>query len=119
MACFTANVGVITRQPKLTTATADRKLARRIADELEAAARGLPTVEKIKSFLGDIEGLKIRSAVHWAFDKALRHTTGRDLGSKTARGFMEGWLERTKCEVSPATWAKYEQTGKLFLAFLG
>ncbi len=118
MACFTANVGVSTRQLKLTTATADKKLARRIADELEAAARGLRSAEKIKSFLSEIEDLKVRGAAHWAFDKALRHTTGSGLGSKTARGFIESWLERNKSEVSPATWAKYDQAARLFLAFL-
>jgi hypothetical protein len=110
MACFTANVGVSTRQLKLTTVTTDKKLARRIADELEAAARGLRPTERIKSFLEEIEDKKVRGAAHRAFDKALRHATGSGLGSKTARVFIEAWLERTKGEVSTSTWAKYEQT---------
>lgn len=118
MACFNANVGVTTRQLKLTTATPDKKLARQIADELEDAARGRRSVEKIKAFLAEISDLKVRGAVHRAFDKALRHTTGTGLGSKTARGFIEGWLERTKSEVSPATGAKYDQAARLFLASL-
>ena len=118
MACFTANVGVSNRQLKLTTATVDKKLARRIADELEVAARGLRPIDAIKSFLNEIKDLKVQGAARRAFDKALRHTTGTGLGSKTASGFIEAWLERTKSEVSPATQAKYAQTAKLFLASL-
>lgn len=118
LACFTAYVGVSAQQLKRTTATTDKKLARRLADELEEAARGARPPERIKSFLSEIEDLKARRAAHHAFDFALRHTTGSGLGSKTTRGFIDGWLERTQSEVSPATWAKYDQTGRLFLAFL-
>lgn len=121
-ACFTAYVGVSAQQLQRTTATTDKKLARRIADELEEAARGKRTPERIKEFLEkdqDLKAdLKAKRAAHHAFDFALRHTTGNGLGSKTARGFIEGWLERTKGEVSPATLAKYEQAAKLFLAAL-
>lgn len=117
-ACFTANVGLSARQLKLTTGTADKKLARRIADELEAAARGLRTTEKIQAFLSEIDDLKVRRTVHRAFDLALRHATGSGLGSKTARGFITAWQERTQHEVSPATRAKYKQTAELFLASL-
>ncbi len=121
-ACFTAYIGVSARQLQRTTATTDKKLARRIADELEEAARGKRTPERIKEFLEkdqDLKAdLKAKRAAHHAFDFALRHTTGSGLGSKTARGFIEGWLERNKSEVSPATWAKYDQAGRLFLAFL-
>ncbi len=118
MACFTANVGLSARQLKLTTGTADKKLARRIADELEEAARGLRTTERVKAFLKEIEDMKVRRAAHRAFDLALRHTTGTGLGSKTARGFIEGWLETAKTTVATATWAKYDQAGRLFIAFL-
>jgi len=119
MACFTAHVGLRKRQLKLTTGTADRKLARRIADELEIAAHGLRTTEKVKAFLAEIEDLKVRRVAHRAFDAALRHTTGCGLGSKTASGFIKEWLERTHDEVSSATRAKYKQTAKLFLESLG
>src|SRR5690349_12696373 len=103
IACFTAYVGVSAKQLKRTTATTDKKLARKIADELDEAARGARSPERIQSFIGEIEDLKARRAAHHAFDFALRHTTGSGLGSKTTRGFVEGWLERTKSEVSPAT----------------
>jgi len=117
-ACFTAYVGVSAKQLKRTTATTDRKLARKIADELEEAARGARSPERIKVYLTEIDDLKARRAANQAFDFVFRQTTGRGLGSKTARGFVEAWLERTKGEVSSATYAKYEQTAKLFLASL-
>ena len=119
MACFTANAGARTRQLKLTTGTGDRSLARRIADELEAAARGLRSNEKIKSFLDEFTDLKVKDAARRSFDSALRHTTGSGLGSKSVRGFTKSWLERTQGEVSYATNAKYEYTAKLLLASLG
>lgn len=118
-ACFTAVVGASARQYKLTTGTADKKLARRIADELDQVGRGVRTSDQIKSFLEGIADLKAKRAARKACDAILRRTTGRSLESKTARGFVESWLERTKGEVSPATWVKYDKTGKLLLASLG
>lgn len=119
LACFTAYIGASARQFKRTTATHDKKLARRIADELEDAARGKRQPEQVTVFLAGIEDLKVKRAAHRAFDFALRQTTGRGLGSKTARGFVEGWIARTKNEVSPSTWVKYDRTGKLFLESVG
>jgi integrase len=118
LACFTAYVGASATQLKRTTATEDRKLARRIADELEEAARGVRSADEVKSFLAQIEDLKARRAAHYAFDDVLRRTTGSGLGSKTARGFIESWVERARGEVSPATWAKYDQTARQLLASL-
>lgn len=119
LACFTAFVGASAKQLKRTTATSDRKLARRIAEELEDVGRGARSTDHIKSFLEGIEDLKAKRAALQAFDFTLRLTKGRSLESKTARGFMESWLSRTRGEVSAATWAKYEQTTKLLLASLG
>jgi integrase len=116
--CFTGYVGLSRKQFKFSTATTDKKLARRVADELEEAARGARSADRIKQFLSEVDDLKARRAAHRLFDLALRQTTGSGLGSKTTRGFITNWLERTKGEVSPATQAKYEQTAKLFLAFL-
>jgi integrase len=118
VACFTAYTGLSPQQLKRSTGTTDKKLARRIADELEEAARGARSPEKIKAFLAEITDLKACRSAHLAFDFALRHTTGSGLGSKTARGFITAWLERTKSEVSPATWAKYNQAADLFITAL-
>jgi integrase len=119
VACFTAIVGASVKQLKRTTATADRKLARRISDELDEAGRGARSPDQIKSFLDGLQDLKAKRAARHAFDFTLRETTGRSLESKTTRGFIESWLERTKSEVSHGTWVKYDQTGKMLLASLG
>ncbi len=118
-ACFTAYVGASAKQLKRTTATADKKLARRIADELDEAGRGARSADQIKSFLEGLQDLKAKRAARHAFDFAMRETTGRSLESKTTRGFVKSWVERTKSEVSPGTWVKYDKTGKLLLASLG
>jgi integrase len=143
LACFTAYVGASAKQLKRTTATEDKKLARRIADELDKAGRGALTPGEIKAFLSgsdfktkikiktkgedgkeiesfeEREDLKAKRAASHAFDFAFSKTTGRSFESKTVRGFVESWVERTKSEVSPGTWVKYDQTGKLLLASLG
>jgi integrase len=119
LACFTAYVGARARQLKRTTATADKKLARRIADELDEAGCGARSADQIKSFLEGIQDLKAKRAARHAFDFAIRETTGRSLESKTTRGFVQSWLERTKGEVSPSTWDKYGQTKRLLLESLG
>ncbi len=118
VACFTAYVGLSAQQLKRSTGTTDKKLASRIADELEEAACGKRTSERVKVFINEITDLKARRAAHHAFDFAFRHTTGSGLASKTTRGFLTAWMERSKAEVSPSTWAKYAQTVKLFLEFL-
>ena len=119
LACYTAFVGASAKQMKRTTATADKKLARRIADELEEAGAGRRSPDQIKAFLEGIQDLKAKRAARLAFDFTLRETTGRSLESKTVRGFVESWLERTKSEVASGTWVKYEQTGKMLLKSLG
>jgi integrase len=119
LACFTAYVGARAKQLKRTTATADKKLARRIAEELDEVGRGARSPEQIKFFLEGLQDLRAKRAARLAFDFAYRETTGRSMESKTARGFVESWVERTKSEVSPGTWVKYEQTGKMLLASLG
>lgn len=95
-ACFTAHVGASARQLKLTTGTADRKLARRIADELDDVGRGVRTSDQIKAFLEGITDLRAKRAARHACDSVMRRTTGRSLESKSARGFVESWLKRTK-----------------------
>ena len=119
LACFTAYVGARSKQLKRTTATTDRKLARRIADELDDAGRGSRSADQIKAFLEEIKDLKAKRAARHAFDFVLRQTTGRSLESNTASGFIDTWLARTKGEVSTSTWLKYERAGKLLLLSLG
>src|SRR5262249_23123895 len=119
VACFTAIVGQRRAQWKRSTFTNDRKLARRIADELEEAAQGRRDSELVTSLLETVPDLRARRRLHRIFDEVLRKTTGRGLGGKSVRSYVNAWLERTKGEVSSATWAKYGQTTRLFLESLG
>lgn len=119
-ACFTALVGGNRRvQLKLSTATEDKKLARRIADELEDAGRGMRSVEQITAFLETINDLRTQRTVRHAFDHILRLTTGTGLGAKSARGFIGEWLARSKGEVKPGTWTRYDSVARAFIEHLG
>ena len=106
-------------QWKRSTFTSDRKLGSRIADELEEGAQGRRQSEEIVTLLEKISDLRARRRLHQVFDRVLRKTTGRGLGGKSARAFVEGWLATTRGEVSGATWAKYNQAARLFLKSLG
>jgi integrase len=119
VACFTIVDGNRLVQLKRSTGTSDRELAKEIAIKLEQVGRGLLATEGVKSFLQSIKDLRTQRLVRRAFDDVMRRTTGRGLGNKTARGFVQSWLERTRNEVSPATWAKYQKTTELFLDALG
>jgi integrase len=119
VACFTAIVGQRRAQWKRSTFTADRKLARRIADELEEAAQGRRDSEVITSLLDTVADLRARRRLHRVFHEVLRKTTGHGMGGKSVRAFADAWLQTTNGEVSPATWAKYSQTKRLFLDSLG
>ncbi|MBI3869297.1 MAG: tyrosine-type recombinase/integrase [Verrucomicrobia bacterium] len=118
-ACFGVVVGQSLRQLKLTTGTADRKLARRVADELEEAAGGRRSTDQIKSFIASIQDLRTRRLVHHAFDSALRKSTGSGLENKTTGAYLQGWLARSKGEVAPATHERYASTVDALLASLG
>src|SRR5215831_16071024 len=119
VACFTAIVGQRRAQWKRSTFTRDRKLARRVADELEEAAQGRRDSELVVSLLEKIPDLRTRRSLHRVFHEVLRNTTGHGMGGKTVRAFADAWLETTKGEVAQATWAKYDQTIRLFLGSLG
>ncbi|MBI1177843.1 tyrosine-type recombinase/integrase [bacterium] len=119
-ACFTAVVGQSLVQLKKSTGTSDRKLASRIADELEDAAQGRLKAEQIQTFLEDkVTDLNVQRTVRAAFDQVLRKTVGRGLVSRTTRGFVESWLAANKGTVSKSTMDKYEKTGERFLESIG
>lgn len=118
-ACFTAYQGQQARQLKKTTGTADRELAKLLAVKLEEAGRGALSAERVKSFLGEIDDLRVQRAARRAFDDVLRATTGTGLESRSTRNFVDGWLTRTKGEVAPGTWSRYEATAARFLQSLG
>ncbi len=117
-ACFTTLQGAGRRQLKKATGTGDRKLAQRIADELEEAAQGRRKREDIITFLDSIKDLRCRRMTTKAFDGALRAATGAGLETKAAGTFLRGWLERVEHEVAPSTWVRYKQVANGFLASL-
>lgn len=119
IACFTAFVGNDRRQLKKSTATRDRKLAQRIADELEEAAQGRRTQESVQTFLAGVADLRAQRAARHSFDAVLRKTTGAGLDSKTARGYITEWLERNEGTMAKTTLSKYEWTAKQLFASLG
>lgn len=119
MACFSACIGAGVRQFKLTTGSSDRKVARRIADELEEAAANRRSPEQIRSFLETISDRSVRRSAHLAFDRALRKVSGKGLDAATTRAFTQRWLANTQNEVAPATYARYRQATTALLASLG
>lgn len=114
-ACFTTLQGAGRRQLKKATGTGDRKLAQRIADELEEAAQGRRKREDIIAFLDSIGDLRCRRMTRKAFDGALRTATGAGLESKATGTFLRAWLDRTEHEVAPSTWVRYKQVANGFL----
>jgi integrase len=119
-ACVTAFVGRSRRQWKRSTGTTDRKLAQRVADELEEAAQGRRSADEIKAFLATIKtDLRAWRAAHNVFDDVLRKTTGHGLGSKTTRGYIDEWLARNAGTLAQATFAKYQKTAASLYAALG
>lgn len=117
-ACFTFIIGQARQQAKKATGTKDRRLAQRIAGELEEAAQGRRTRESILLFLESISDLRARRKSTRAFDWALRVATGAGLESKSTRSFFENWLVRTELEVAPATLVRYRQVADAFLSSL-
>lgn len=106
-ACFTAVAGQRRVQWKRSTFTKDRKLARRVADELEEAAQGRRSSDAVTTMLNRIEDLTTRRGLYRIFNEVLRKTTGSGLGGKSVRAYVNGWVETTRGEISPATAAKY------------
>jgi integrase len=86
---------------------------------LEEAAQGRRDPDTVTSLLDTISDLRARRGLHRVFHEVLRKTTGRGMGGKSARAFLGAWLDTTKGEISPATWAKYDWTARLFLDSLG
>jgi integrase len=119
VACITAYVGQARCQLKKSTGTKDRKLAQRIADQLEEAAQGRMLQDDVKSFLAGIVDRRAQRSAHKAFDDLFRKTTGQGLGSKTARGYISEWLERNRGTLATTTWDKYQMTAKQLFTALG
>ena len=88
---------------KQSTATTDRKLAQKIADDFELVANKKRTM------------LQVRRVI-----RRLHHDiTGEDAAETTTRVFIEGWLERKGPEVAATTHVFYKNAARKFSEFLG
>jgi hypothetical protein len=59
--------------------------------------------------------MKAQRAAWRAFDDVFRLTTGTGLESRTTRSFANDWLDRTRGEVAPGTWDRYNAVTAGFL----
>jgi integrase len=100
VACFTDQSG---RRLKQSTATTDRKLAQKIADEFELVANKKRTMLQVR---------RVISRLH-------HDITGTDIVETSIRTFIESWLERKGPEVSSNTLTFYKGAAHKFLTFLG
>jgi integrase len=100
VACFTDRNG---QRLKRSTATANRKLAQKIADDYEAAARRKRTALQVRRVISDLH----------------REITGEEISQTTLRSFLDSWLERKEPEIAPATALFYRNAAGKFLVFMG
>lgn len=99
-ACFT---GLDGRRLKRSTKTTDRKLALKLAGQFEEAARKRRTARQVREVIAGLH----------------REITDEELPTATVGGFINGWFERRRHEVSPATLAFYRGTAGKFTDYLG
>ncbi len=100
VACFTDQNG---RRLKQSTATTDRKLAQKIAEDFELVANKKRTMLQVR---------RVISRLH-------HDITGTDVAETTVRVFINGWLERKGPEVAASTLVFYKNAAHKFLEFLG
>lgn len=118
-ACFTVHASSGAQRWKRSLKTADRKLARRIAEFLEEVGRGAVAEEEISSFSEKVSDAKARGAAAGILADAFRAVTGRDMGAGTLRAFVDSWLDGMRGEIAPQSFLRYNQIGKEFVAFIG
>ncbi len=119
IACFTVHSTIGRQQWKRSLKTEDRKLARRIADALDDAGRGVTSEEEINSFVEKIPDAKTRGAVTRIFAAVFRAVTGREMGAGSLRAFVDSWLEGIKGEIAAQSFLRYGQVSREFIAFAG
>lgn len=99
-ACFTRLDGTRTKK---STKTTDGKLAQKLADEFEQAARKKRTSLAARRTIQELH----------------THITGEEIGFPSAAAFFEEWLTEKEGEVAPSTLVFYRGVAKKFLTWLG
>lgn len=92
---------------KRSTRTTDRKLAQRIADEWETAAK--------KAGQGRLTESHCRKVLADLYERAV----GEPLHFHTAKDYLDEWLKGTKGDVELRSYWRYEQTINEFLGHVG
>jgi len=100
VACFIDRHG---RRLKRSTATTDRKVALKLADEYEAAARRKRTALQVR---------RVITQLH-------QEITGNEVSQNSLRNFVDEWLRNKAPEIADSTLAFYRNAARKFLAFLG
>lgn len=100
IACFTLANG---QRAQRSTKATNRKLAQKLADEYEAAARTRQTEAQVRRVLSDLH----------------RMTSGSALSSASVREYLDHWIKSKSGTVSGSTQIAYEATAKDFCEFLG
>jgi len=99
-ACFSLPNG---ERAQRSTKTTNRKLAQKLADEYEAAARTRRTEAQVRRVLSDLH----------------RISSGSALGSTSVREFFDQWVKAKGGTVAGSTHLAYEAVAKEFCEFLG
>ncbi len=99
-ACFTAADG---RQLKRSTKTKDRRLAFKLAQDFEKAARQKRTAKQVRKVIEDLH----------------RDLTGEELPSKSLSDFVAEWLREKEPETSAATLQAYKTASSKLLRAMG
>jgi integrase len=103
IASFTNSDG---RRLKRSTKTTDSEVAKRIAAEWDAAGKAGRAGRLVES--------QCRKVLAEIYEQA----TGKPLHFRTARSWLNGWLEEKRVSISPRTFLKYEQIVREFIAHL-
>ncbi len=119
LACATIFVGSRRIQVKKTTGTRDRKLAQRIAFEIEDIGQGLKSASSADPFLNNIKDLRARRAARAALNHVLVCTGSMKGQSHTVERYLRSWLKRTRPTVAVASFKRYETVIERFLGVMG
>jgi len=99
IACFTSANG---QRAQRSTKSTNRKLAQKLADDYESAARARMTEAQVRRVLSDLH----------------RRHSGTALGSATIRAYLDQWLNAKAGAVSASTKVAYDSTVREFCDFL-
>jgi integrase len=100
IACFTRANG---QRAQRSTKTTNRKLAQKLAEEYETAARTRQTEAQVRRVLSDLH----------------RMTSGSALSSASVREYLDRWVSSKSATVSGSTHTAYAATVRGFCDFLG